>query len=225
MFCTTSFSDKPMPTAFETAVSENKDELVYNYLIGDWPLPVDIRNKASQTGLMIACAFKAVETAEEIIEKNPDLNARDTLGWTALHHAAQSGSLECVKLLIKNKAEIDATTDKNETAVFLATKQNHPDIVDFLAENNCQLQTKALYKEAVKYSFTPIKEKYLTSLEVAVQNNFAEIAKCLLVHLTSTKELKEIYLNMWLVKAAIKDHTKIAHDLVINGANVNKGSI
>jgi hypothetical protein len=216
-----------MPSAFETAITENKYELVYNYLIGDWPLPVDIRNKASQTALMIACAFKAVETAEEIIEKNPDLNARDTLGWTALHHAAQSGTLECVKLFIESKAEIDATTDKKETAVFLATTQNHPDIVDFLAENNCQLQTKALYKEAVKYSFTPIKEKYLTSLEIAVQNNFAEIAKCLLVHLTSTKELKEIYLNMWLVKADIKDHTKIAHDLVINGANVNyyKGSI
>jgi ankyrin repeat protein len=213
-----------MPSAFETAVSENKDELVYNYLIGDWPLPVDIRNKASQTGLMIACAFKAVETAEEIIEKNPDLNARDTLGWTALHHAAKRGSWECVKLLIKNKAEIDATTDKNETAIFLASKYNHPDIVEFLTENNCHLQAKALYKKPVK-AWETEKEEDFTALEVAVQNNFAEIAKCLLVHLTSTKELKEIYLNMWLVKATIKDHTKIAHDLVINGANVNKGSI
>ena len=198
-----------MPTIFETIIKENNNEQVYNYLIGNRSLPVDIRNKASQTGLMIACAFKAEETAEEIIEKNPDLNARDTLGWTALHHAAQSGTLECVKLLIENKADIDATTNTNETALFLATKHNHPDIVEFLAEKNCHLQAK------VKF----------TALEVAVQNDFAEIAKCLLVHLTSTKELKEIYLNMWLVKAAIKDYTKIAHDLVINGANVNKGSI
>jgi ankyrin repeat protein len=167
-----------MPTSFETAVSENKYELVYNYLIGDWPLPVDIRNKASQTGLMIACAFKAVETAEEIIEKSPDLNARDTLGWTALHHAAQSGSWECIKLLIENKAEIDATTDTNETALFFAIKENYPDIVEFLIENNGLPQAR----RAVQHS----KEEELFVLELAVRNNFVEITKCLLFQLTRT---------------------------------------
>jgi ankyrin repeat protein len=205
-----------MPTIFETVIKENNNEQVYNYLIGNRSLPVDIRNKASQTGLMIACAFKAVETAEEIIEKNPDLNARDTLGWTALHHAAQSGTLECVKLLIESKAEIDATSDKNETAVFLATKQNHPDIVDFLAEKNCYLQTRALFKKPATQF-----EKYFAALEYAVQYNFVEIAKCLLFHLARKKELHEEQLNVVLLEATKKDHTKIAHELLIYGADVN----
>jgi ankyrin repeat protein len=194
-----------MPTIFETIIKENNNEQVYNYLIGNRSLQVDICNKASQTGLMIACIFKAVETAEEIIEKNPNLNARDTLGWTALHHAAQSGSWECVKLLIENKAEIDATSDKNETALFLATKHNHPDIVEFLAEKNCHLQAK------VKF----------TALEVAVQNDFAEIAKCLLFHLIRRNQLNEDQLNELLRKAAKEDHIKIAHELLISGADVN----
>jgi ankyrin repeat protein len=209
-----------MPTIFETIIKENNNEQVYNYLIGNRSLPVDIRNKASQTGLMIACAFKAEETAEEIIEKNPDLNARDTLGWTALHHATKSGSWECVKLLIKNKAEIDATTDKNETAIFLATKQNHFDIVEFLAEKNCHLQTIALIQKPVKYPFRTEKEEYSTALEIAAENNFVEIAKCLLFHLARKKELHKEQLNVVLLKATKKDHTKIAHKLLINGADV-----
>jgi ankyrin repeat protein len=127
--------------------------------------------------------------------------------------------LECVKLLIEHKAEIDAATDKNETAIFLATKQNHFDIVEFLAENNCQLQTNALYKKPVKYSWETQKEQYLTPLEVAVQHNFIEIAKCLLFHLA--KKLDEEQLNELLLIAANEDHTKIAHELVINGADVN----
>jgi ankyrin repeat protein len=209
-----------MPTIFETIIKENNNEQVYNYLIGNRSLPVDIRNKASQTGLMIACACKAEETAEEIIDKNPDLNARDTLGWTALHHAAHSGSWECVKLLIESKAEIDATTDKNETALFLATKHNHPDIVELLAENNCHLQTKALFKKPVRYSFESQNEKYCTALEVAVQHNFSEIAKCHLFHLNKTKELNKNEVNNLLAEAAGIDHIKIANEFLIIGGNI-----
>jgi hypothetical protein len=62
-------------------------------------------------------------------------------------------------------------------------------------------------------------EKDFNALVFAVQQNFVEIAKCLLFHLIRTKELKD--LNKLLLKAAIKGHTKIAHELLINGAEVN----
>jgi ankyrin repeat protein len=64
-------------------------------------------------------------------------------------------------------------------------------------------------------------EKDFNALVFAVQQNFVEIAKCLLFHLIRTKELKEKDLNKLLLKAAIKGHTKIAHELLINGAEVN----
>ena len=219
-------SDKLMPTPFETAARKNNKNLVHDLISGARPLPIDIRNEASQTGLMISCAYNSVETVQAILVKYQELqdytiDGTDTLGWTALHHAAKSGSLKCVKLLFEHKAEIDATTDKNETALFLATKHNHLDIVEFLAEKNCQLQIKALYKKPVK------EEEYFTALENAVQQNFVEIAKCLLFHLIRRNKLKEEQLNELLLKAAKKGHTKIAHELVINGANVNyhEGSI
>jgi ankyrin repeat protein len=221
-------SDKLMPTPFETAARKNNKNLVHDLISGARPLPIDIRNEASQTGLMISCAYNSVETVKEILAKyqeleNHTIDDTDTLGWTALHHAAKSGSCESLKFLLEHKAGIDATTDKNETALFLATKQNHLDIVEFLAEKNCQLQIKALYKKPVKYSWEPQKEEYLTSLEVAVQHNFIEITKCLLFHLIRRNQLNEL-----LLKAANEDHTKIANDLLINGANVNyhgEGSI
>ncbi len=151
---------------------------------------------------MIACANnKICETVKVIMDQTPNISAEDLQGWTALLYAAKQGSLESVKLLIEHKAEIDAKNDKNETALFLAAKNNHPDIVEYLIENNCLLQTK--------------------TLEVAVQQNFAEIAKCLLFQIKRTKELNEKELNELLLKAAKEDQTKIAHELVINGANVN----
>jgi hypothetical protein len=58
-------------------------------------------------------------------------------------------------------------------------------------------------------------------LEVAVQQNFVEIAKCLLFHLIRRNKLNKEQINNVLCIAARDDHTKIAHELVINGANVN----
>jgi hypothetical protein len=58
-------------------------------------------------------------------------------------------------------------------------------------------------------------------LFVAVRNNFVEIAKCLLSHLTRSKGLSEKELNQLLLKAVKEGHTKVATELLINGANVN----
>ena len=182
---------------------------------------------------MLACKHNSIKVVKVFLRKSTtvenedpsfcNVNLVDASKWSALHYAADSGSLECVKLLIEHRADIDATTEKNETALFLATKHNHPDIVEFLAENNCHLQTKALPVKAWQTE----EEEYFTALEVAVQHNFVEIAKCLLFHLIRRNQLNDKQLHEVLLKAARDDHTKIAHELVINGANVyyNEGSI
>jgi ankyrin repeat protein len=219
-----------MTQDFEEAIIQNKETYILQQLGSDRPFPVNARNKNLQSGLMLACQHNSIKVVKMFLEQSTtvesddpsfcNVNLVDASKWTALHYAAKQGSLESTKLLVKHKAEINATTDKNETALFLATKHNHPDIVEFLAENNCHLQAKALYKKPVKYSWILHKEEF-TALEVAVQHNFVEITKCLLFHLIRTKELKEKELNVLLIEAAKNDHTKIANELLMNGANVN----
>jgi ankyrin repeat protein len=274
-----------MPEHLENAIVNNDYHYVEQRLNQFDPVPANCVNEAFQTGLMIACQHKSLEVVKVFLKKSTsvqsedpsfcNVNLADATGWAALHYAAESGSLECVKLLIEHKAEVDATTDnietplhfaaqnnfydivkllidnkadinaktdKNETPLFLATMQNHPDIVEFFAENNCQLQTKALYNmpkndspeddksrdntsEDDMFEDSEEEDKYLNALEVAVEQNFVEIAKCLLFHLTRTKELKEWKVNELLLKAVEEEgHTKIAHELLINGANVNHGT-
>jgi ankyrin repeat protein len=284
-----------MPEHLENAIVNNDYHYVEQRLNQFDPVPANSVNEAFQTGLMIACLHMSVETVKVFLKKSTDVesddpsfcnvNVADASGWTALHYASQSGSFECVKLLIEHSADIDASTDKNETplhiaaqsncfeilqllvenkaninaktnekettlhiaaknnffkivqilienkadidattnidetALFLATQHNHPDIVEFLVENNCQLQAKALYKKPEKYSRRALKK--VTVLEVAIQQNFAEIAKCLLFHLIGRNQLKEEQLNELLVEAVEDGHTKIAHDLIIKGAYVN----
>jgi ankyrin repeat protein len=262
-----------MPELLENAIMQNDHAYVEQGLNQFDPVPANSVNEALQTSLMIACQHKSIEIAKVFLKKSKpvknddpsfcNVNLVDASGWTALHYATQSGSFECVKLLTEYKAKIDATTDKNETALFLATKQNHPDIVDLLAENIYQLETKALYNmpmdnlpekdKSKDYSSEDDKTKGdkseddmseddrseddmsedseeedndFNALVFAVKQNFAEIAKCLLIHLTRRKKLDEELLNELLLTAAGEDHSKIAHELLINGADVNyKGSI
>jgi hypothetical protein len=85
-------------------------------------------------------------------------------------------------------------------------------------QHNCHLQIKALFKKPLEF-FWIIQREEFTALEVAVHYNFVEIAKCLLFHLIRTKELNGNELNGLLEKAAEEGNTKIAHDLLIKGAN------
>ena len=94
-----------MPNAFETAIRKNKAEEVHNFLIGGRPLPVDIPNKASQTGLMVACASGAFDVVQELLNNEnemPNLDAADAFGFTALHHATDHGNLNIVKILMES---------------------------------------------------------------------------------------------------------------------------
>ena len=85
--------------------------------------------KTGVTQLMRAAAERS-STAE--LEKTllllTDVNARDSSGWTALMYAAQSGTLEGMRLLGRAGALADLRSNSGETALFAAvTAQVDPD--------------------------------------------------------------------------------------------------
>jgi ankyrin repeat protein len=74
------------------------------------------------------------EVLKKMLLLGSDPNIKDSNGWTALHYACQLGELECVKILINNKADINAFSNNQRTPLHLAAKMNWPDIVDYLIE-------------------------------------------------------------------------------------------
>ena len=127
-----------MPEFFEKALVENLPEHVHNFLIGCLPVPINIRNKASETALMIACANKSYDTVEELLDnanEKPDFEATDAQGWTALHHAAKSGCTKSVEKLLGLKVLINSTTNQRETALMIASAHKSFGIVELLLDN------------------------------------------------------------------------------------------
>jgi ankyrin repeat protein len=237
-------SDELMPPPFENAVKENNKKLVCDLLSGARPLPINIRNEASQTGLMISCAHNSVETVKEILVKyqeldNHTIDGTDTIGWTALHHVAKRGSLECAKLLIEHKAEIDATTDKNETPLHIAAQNSCYEIVQLLIEYKADINAKTDRKEtalhiASKNNFCKIfqilienkanidatTDKNETPLHFAAQNSCYEIVQLLIDYkadINAKTNRKETALH----KASKNNFFKIVQILIENKANID----
>ena len=105
-----------MSHQFEDALKNDK---IYDFLNNYTKDQLKTRNKESKSPLMLACANKSGEGAKLILRKfaakkftpeEIDLEGADSEGWTAFHHAAKSGCLETIKLLLHNGAIIDATT-------------------------------------------------------------------------------------------------------------------
>ena len=161
---------------------------------------IEARTNINETPLHLAAKNNNIDVLKLLIEKQAQIEAKTDKEETALHLAVKHNSFEVVKLLTEKGANIEAKNNENKTAVYLATTLNHVSIVECLAEKNCQM------KEA---------------LNLAVEINFVEIAKYLLSYLTRTKGLNEKELNELLCTAAKNDHTKIANELLISGANVN----
>lgn len=168
-----------MPKVFEKAIQENNCDDVHSYISCGKKIPVDICNEKSQTGLMIACEYKAATCVEEFIDNNANLEATDTSGWRPIHFSAQSGSLEIVKMLIKAGAKIDAENNEGDRALHIAAKHNFADIVETLIEKGVKIDA--------------INNKGKTALLIAAKHNFVDIVDCLLYNKANEKFVNTLY--------------------------------
>ncbi len=130
-----------MPAQFEVDLKENKAEDCQKALTCNRPFPMDIRNKASQNALMIACAHGARDVVEMLftMDGTHDLEAVDADGWTALHHASYQGFKEILNILCHNGADPSATTNSNQTGLHLAVQARKQDAVVELLSLKCPL--------------------------------------------------------------------------------------
>ncbi len=185
-------------TPLHLSVKNNNPEVVKQLI--DKGANIEARTNVNETSLHLAAKSNCLDAAGLLIDKCANIEAKTDKEETALHLSVKHNSFEVLKLLIKKGADLEAKTNGNKTAIYLATTLNHVSIVECLAEKNCQM------KQALAF---------------AVHYNFVEVAKCLLFHLTRAKKLNEKELQDLLTRSAGKGHTKIANELLVNGANVN----
>lgn len=119
--------------------------------------------------LCIACYAGSLPIAKLLIEKNADINAKDSeKEKTALMAACESGNLEFVKFLLENKADVNAR-GKDSSPLETAYKRNNIEIFKFLIENNAD--------------FSPSSQDFKKSLLVkACEDSKPEMLKLMLDH-------------------------------------------
>ncbi|KAL6342309.1 hypothetical protein AAG906_007523 [Vitis piasezkii] len=124
-------------------IIENSSTPYYNALMGRNALVkliIENSSTPSYNGLMGRNALHAAvicndkEMTRTILEWKPDLTKEvDKNGWSPLHHAAEGGDLEIVKLLL-NKSEKSVaylrSKDGNKTALHIASFHHHKKIVE-----------------------------------------------------------------------------------------------
>ena len=94
---------------------------------------VDGRDKEGNTVFMNAVKSCDVSVVREILEKNPNINAVNKVGCTALHLAAWNGNFEILNILV-SQSDINCNIlNKNgDTALDVATTFGMKSVIDFL---------------------------------------------------------------------------------------------
>lgn len=91
------------------------------------------------SSLLIAARKGNLAEAKSFLEKGADVNAKDWLGWTALHYAAKEGNKDMVQLLITKGAKVNASNKDGLMPLHQATDQ---DCVEILIANKADVDAK-----------------------------------------------------------------------------------
>ncbi|WP_395461027.1 ankyrin repeat domain-containing protein [Wolbachia endosymbiont (group B) of Ablattaria laevigata] len=160
--------------------------------------------------LFLALRNKNPKKAKRLIEQGVNVHARDKIGSTALHWAAENGYYEVVHSLLSNGAEINVKIDREDfTPLNAAVVGGHYDIVALFLEKGADIHTKATGKYAG-----------YTSLHFAAEKNHLDIVKLLLDYRADVNA-KDDSGKTPLHLAAGKDYKYVVEFFLKHGANVD----
>ena len=90
------------------------------------------RNATGNLPLHAALAGRRFDIAQLLVMHDSNVNIQDQYQWTALHHAAYSGNMTIVELLLTNGAKLDVKNNKGQTPRQIAIERHHSDIAERL---------------------------------------------------------------------------------------------
>jgi ankyrin repeat protein len=122
---------------FHAAVIKGRTECI-ELLLGDDKVFVNTVHDSENglTALMMASSCGHSKSVSMLIKNGADLDRKDALGSTALHHAANSGRTECIEVLLGiDKVLVNAANGKGVTALHLSCMNGHNKSVSMLIKN------------------------------------------------------------------------------------------
>ena len=81
---------------------------------------------------LMASALEGREATAAALRSQPEIDAQDDEGWTALHHACGAGQLGSIEELLRAGCAIDIEDSIGETAADVAEGAGHSDVVSLL---------------------------------------------------------------------------------------------
>ena len=191
-----------------------------------------------------ACANGQVQTVSFLLRHGIDLSVpRASDGWTPLMIASYKGHKEIVNTLLDSQYDIvDAKNDREETALILACKEKHTDIVRLLIEGGADPCIETILGETAfsvlaetqfLQNFTEIlychqnRLEQLPLSEISIPEPILNTLHVQAPYLTSylTINGKSIYpinrKSIYLMIASYNGHNNVVKSLVSDGVDVN----
>jgi ankyrin repeat protein len=108
-------------------------------LLASPQINIEARAPNGDTALMVAAYKGDKATVAALLDKGAEPNRP---GWTALHYAATSGSVEIVKMLLEKSAYIDAASPNRTTPLMMAAGGGWQSVVELLVAEGADQSLK-----------------------------------------------------------------------------------
>ena len=154
------------------------------------------------------------ESVQLYLDQGADPNRKDKGPdrFTALHVATQHGQIEVARLLLDNRAKVNAPSAKKWTALHLAAKYGRVEIARLLLDSRAKVNARTA--------------KDSTALHIAAQYGQVEIARLLLDNSAKVQAWGEWYgLRTPLFVAVEQNQVDVARLLLERGAKPDRGVI
>ncbi|WP_243410918.1 ankyrin repeat domain-containing protein [Pusillimonas noertemannii] len=117
---------------------------VYDLLVRHRNINVNAVNAHDETPLMYLAVVGQTKRAAALIKKGAEVNR---LGWTPLHYAASKGHADTVKLLLANKAMVNAPSPDGTSPLMMAAYAGSEEVVRILLNAGADVTARNLRGE------------------------------------------------------------------------------